>query len=137
MSWHYTLRQNEFALVDMSLHTSPTPETIEQLDQNVLKIVNKFWYFPKGDDYKAYASFSHFFYSGYDAWYYSYMWAEILEADVFAKIKELWMFNPKVGKHFLETILWQGCRKPESELFKDFMWRELDNTAFMRKKWLM
>lgn len=137
MSGQWTLRQNEFALVDMYLHVMNAPQTIEELDRNILNMVNAFWYFPRWEEYKSYASFSHIFYSGYDAWYYSYMWAEILEADVFARIKELWMFNPEVGKHFLETILWQGCRKPESELFKDFMWRELDNTAFMKKKWLM
>lgn len=137
MAGLWTLRQNEFTLVDMYLHSLPTPQSVEELDTLALNLVNKFGYFPRGEEYKMYASFGHIFSSEYDAWYYSYMWAEILEADVFAKIKELWMFNPEVGKHFLNTILWQWSRKPESELFKDFMWRELDNTAFMRKKWLI
>jgi Zn-dependent oligopeptidase len=64
------------------------------------------------------------------------MWAEIIEADVFARIKEQWMFKKEVWQNFISTLLWQGTRKKARELFYDFMGREVDNTAFMERKWL-
>jgi oligopeptidase A len=113
------------------------PETVEELDNTVLSIVNDIAISPKWPEYKMHASFSHIFAGWYSAWYYSYMWAELLEADVFERIKEMWMFDREVGEKFISTILWQGTRKPASELFRDFMWRDLDNTAFMKRKWLL
>jgi oligopeptidase A len=98
-----------------------------------LEIVNKYGIYKRKDDYKMYCGFSHIFGGWYAAGYYSYMWAEILETDVFAKIKEMWMFNPKTGKELLETIIWQWTRKKGNELFLDFMWREVDNKAFFER----
>jgi oligopeptidase A len=92
--------------------------------------------FQKDEEYKMYASFWHIFWGWYAAGYYSYMWAELLEADVFERIKEMWMFDREVWEKFIKTILWQGTKKPASELFKDFMWRDLDNSAFMKRKGL-
>jgi Zn-dependent oligopeptidase len=83
-----------------------------------------------------YCSFWHIFWGWYSAGYYSYMWAEIIEADVFSRIKELWMFDKEVWKKLLNTILWQWTRKKATELFFDFMWREVENVAFMERKWL-
>jgi oligopeptidase A len=84
-----------------------------------------------------YASFGHIFGGWYAAWYFSYMWAEILEADVFERIQELWMFERNVWEKFIATILGQGTRKEAWELFRDFMGRELSNEAFMKRKWFM
>jgi Zn-dependent oligopeptidase len=83
-----------------------------------------------------YCSFNHIFWWGYSAWYYSYMWAEMLEADVFERIKELWMFSPETWQKLLNTIIWQWTRKKAWELFYDFMWRDLDNKAFMQRYWI-
>lgn len=136
MSGTFVARQNEFALLDMTIYSSEIVDNVEKLDKIVLEIVNKYSIFPRWEDYKMYCSFWHIFGWGYSAWYYSYMWAEIIEADVFSKIKELWMFDRKVWEKFLNTILWQWTRKTATELFFDFMWREVDNTAFMERKWL-
>lgn len=133
MTWNFVARQNEFALLDMILYSSEIPETVEELDKKTLEIVNKYWFRKREEDYKMYASFWHIFGGGYAAWYYSYMWAEILEADVFARIKEMWMFSPETWKKLFETILWQGSRKKGTELFFDFMWREVSNKAFMER----
>ena len=135
-SWIFVSRQNEFALLDMSIHCSPVSDNIEQLDKKVLEIVNKYSIFKRWDDYKMYCSFGHIFGWWYAAGYYSYMWAEIIEADVFARIKEMWMFDRSTWDKFIKTILWQGTRKKATELFFDFMWREVDNTAFMERKGL-
>lgn len=137
MSWNFVIRQNEFALLDMYLYTEEIPETIEELDKKVIDIVNQVWLFKRWDDYKMYTSFGHIFWGWYAAWYYSYMWAEIIEADVFARIKEMWMFSRVSWEKFLKTILGQWCRKPAKELFYDFMEREVDNKAFMERKGLL
>jgi len=136
MSWNFVVRQNEFALLDMNLYTIEVPKNIQELDKKVLDIVNKYSIFKRGEEYKMYCSFGHIFGWGYAAWYYSYMWAEIIEADVFSRIKELGMFDRQVWEKFLNTVLWQGTRKTATELFFDFMWREVDNTAFMERKGL-
>lgn len=136
MSWNFVIRQNEFALLDMHLHSSSLPENIENLDKKVLDIVNDLSIFKRWEDYKMYTSFGHIFGWWYAAGYYSYMWAEIIEADVFAEIKRLGMFERSTWEKFLQTILWQGCRKSAKDLFYDFMWREVDNKAFMERKGL-
>jgi len=136
MSWVFVARQNEFSLLDMSLYSSDIPTNIEELDKKTLEIVNKYSIFERWDDYKMYCSFNHIFWWGYSAWYYSYMWAEMLEADVFERIKELWMFSPNTWEKLLTTIIWQWTRKKAWELFYDFMWRDLDNKAFMQRYWI-
>lgn len=133
----FVLRQNEFALTDMDLYTSDVPSNVEELDKKVLDFVNELSLFKKDENYKQYASFNHIFGWWYSAWYYSYMWAELLEADVFERIKEMWMFDKATWDKFVSTILGQWSKKPANELFKDFMWRDLDNTAFMKRKWLI
>ena len=136
MSWVFVARQNEFSLLDMSLYSSDIPNSIEELDKKTLEIVNKYSIFERWDDYKMYCSFNHIFWWGYSAWYYSYMWAEMLEADVFERIKELWMFSPETWEKLLHTIIWQWTRKKAWDLFYDFMWRNLDNKAFMQRYWI-
>ncbi len=136
MSWNFVARQNEFALLDMYLYKDLPPKNIEDLDKKTLDLTNKFWVFKRDENYKMYTSFGHIFGWGYSAGYYSYIWAEILEADVFEKIKQMWMFDRKTWEKFLKTILWQGTRKKARELFFDFMWREVSNEAFMKRKWL-
>jgi len=130
----FTLRQNEFALLDMNLYSKKPPKTVAELDALCLKIANKNSVFIRWKDYKMYASFWHIFWWWYEAGYYSYMRAEMLEADVFEKIKELWMFDLKVWEKFIKTILGQWTKKEALELFKDFMWRELSNKAFIKRK---
>ncbi len=137
-SWYSTIRQNEFALLDMMLYTlEKIPNTVENLDKIVLDFVNKIGLFERWDYYKSYATFSHIFWGWYAAWYYSYMRAEILEAQAWGHIKEHWVFNPEIGEKFISTILGQGSRKDARELFKDFVWKEVDSSAFMKRKWLV
>ena len=136
MSGSFVARQNEFALLDMWLYSSEVPKTVDELDEKVLKIVNNYSIFPRGNDYKMYCSFGHIFGGWYAAGYYSYMWAEIIEADVFSRIKEMGMFDRDTWEKFLSTLLGQWTRKKATELFFDFMWREVDNTAFMERKGL-
>ena len=132
MKWFYITRQNEFALLDMYLHADKAPENIEELDRKVLDLVNRFWVFNRDEKYKMYCTFKHIFASWYDAWYYSYMWADIMVADIWEKIKKEGIFNSEIVKKFEKTILSQWSKKPARELFKDFMWRDVNPGAFMK-----
>ncbi len=137
-SWYWTIRQNEFALLDMMLYTlEKIPETVWELDNMILEYVNKIWFFKRWEYYKSYATFSHIFWWWYAAWYYSYMRAEILEAQAWEYIKLNGIFEPEIGEKFISTILWQGSRKDASELFKDFVWKEVETEAFMKRKGLV
>lgn len=136
MTGMFLARQCEFALLDMSLYSSDIVWDIDALDKKILQIVNKYSIFKRWEDYKMYCSFNHIFGGWYAAGYYSYMWAEIIEADVFSKIKEMWMFSPETWEKLLKTIIWQWTRKKASELFFDFMWRDVDNKAFMKRYWI-
>ncbi len=136
MSWVFVARQNEFALLDMTLYSSELASDIDDLDKKTLDIVNTHSIFRRDNDYKMYCSFNHIFGWWYAAGYYSYMWAELLEADVFERIKEMWMFSPETWEKLLNSIIWQWTRKNAWELFYDFMWRELDNKAFMKRYWI-
>ena len=136
MKWYWVARQNELALIDNYFYTHDVPQSVEELDKVYLAEVNKYSSFKRGDDYKMYCAFLHIFWGGYEAKYYSYMWAEAYEADVFAKIKENWIFNPEIWYRYRDLILAQGCRKPAKELFFDFMGREMSSEALMKRYWL-
>ena len=137
MMGNWVSRQNELALLDMTLYTSPIPNSVEELDQKILEIVNQYSIFPRGEKYKMYCAFLHIFGGGYEAKYYSYMWAELLEADVFQTIKKSWIFNPEIGSAYKEKILIPWTRKPASELFFDFMQRGPSDEALMKKYGLL
>lgn len=137
MSGHFVARQNELALTDMNLYSTEIPENTDALDAKVLDCINTYGIWKRQKGYSMYTSFNHIFGGGYAAGYYSYMWAEILEADVFSKIKETGMFSSEVGHKLLDTIIGQGTRKPAGELFVDFMGREVDNRAFMERHGLI
>ena len=136
MKWYWVARQNELALIDNYFYTHDVPQSVEELDKVYLAEVNKYSSFKRGDDYKMYCAFLHIFWGGYEAKYYSYMWAEAYEADVFAKIKENWIFNPEIWYRYRDLILAQWCRKPAKELFFDFMGREMSSEALMKRYWL-
>ncbi|MGB5680569.1 MAG: M3 family metallopeptidase, partial [Polyangiales bacterium] len=120
------MRQLGFATTDLALHRHYDPSR----DGDVMEYAraNLQHYSPSSlpDDYAMLAGFTHVFGHsvGYAAGYYSYKWAEVLDADAFTRFKKEGITNPAVGLAFRETILSKGNSEDPAKLYQDFMGRE-------------
>ncbi|MCW8941063.1 MAG: M3 family metallopeptidase, partial [Flavobacteriales bacterium] len=83
------------------------------------------------------ASFAHIFQGGYSAGYYSYKWAEVLDADAFEYFLEKGIFNPEAGEKFKEYILSKGGSEHPMDLYEKFRGRKPDNDALLRRAGLL
>ena len=128
-----TLRQIEFSLFDMLLHSRIRPagpstamDLLAEVRQRSRRADPARWHrFPN--------SFSHIFGGGYGAGYYSYKWAEVLSADAYAAFEEAGdPFDATVGKRFLDEILAVGGARPAIESFTAFRGREPSVDALLR-----
>ena len=131
---HAKLTQCAFLFLDFLLHTEEVPHASEELDARCHAHFSSWSLLPVPKDYKMHAAFSHLFGGGYAAGYYSYLWAEILEADVFTRFKEEGIMNATTGEAFRSSILAQGSQKPADELFRDFMKRDPSPEALMKRE---
>lgn len=128
-----TLRQVEFSLFDMLLHTShnPTADVMALLNEVRAEVA-----VIKAPAYSRTAhTFSHIFSGGYAAGYYSYKWAEVLSADAYAAFEEAAATGaPQVetGRKYREAILEAGGSRPAMESFKAFRGREPSIDALLR-----
>lgn len=127
-----TLRQIEFALFDLLIH-SATPAPDYQGILATLDDVRRDIAITQTPDYNRFANgFSHIFAGGYAAGYYSYKWAELLSADAFSKFEEEGIFNPNTGKAFRERILAIGGSQPAKVNFEAFRGRPATIEALLR-----
>ncbi len=134
-----TLRQVEFSLFDMLLHSLPQPatsgEAILALQQRVRDEVAVLQ--PPAYSRSPH-TFSHIFAGGYSAGYYSYKWAEVLSADAYAAFEEAAQQNGHstldvaTGRRYREAILEAGGSRPAMESFKAFRGREPRIEALLR-----
>ncbi len=125
-----TLRQVEFALFDMRLHSEPGSEgRIQQLFDEVRREISPV---PTPAFNRFQHGFSHIFAGGYSAGYYSYKWAEVLSADAWSAFEESGVFDPATGLRYREAILEAGGSRPALESFKAFRGREPRIDALLR-----
>jgi oligopeptidase A len=125
------LRQIEFALLDMRLHTGFDAARDSVLD--VLADVRRQVAVIRYPDFNRMAhSFSHIFGGGYAAGYYSYKWAEVLSADAYAAFEESGVLNPDTGAKFRREVLARGGSRPALESFIAFRGRKPDMEPLLR-----
>ncbi len=129
-----TLRQIEFSLFDMLLHTAHDPNQdfmplLQQVRSEVAVMLPPEWG-------RAAHTFSHIFAGGYAAGYYSYKWAEVLSADAYAAFEETagpdGLPNLETGRKYRQAILESGGSRPAMESFKAFRGREPSLDALLR-----
>ena len=133
------MRQLGFAALDLDLHIDFDPDGSEDPVDRARAILQEHTPAPLPPDSAMVASFNHLFASavGYAAGYYSYKWAEVLDADAFSRFREEGIFNPDVGQAFRETILSQGDARDPAELFRAFRGREPSIDALLERAGLV
>jgi|TARA_B110000305_G_scaffold38268_1_gene38973 oligopeptidase A len=126
-----TLRQVEFALFDITLHSSYKPASgkflahLEKIRASIAIVKPPNWNrFPH--------SFSHIFAGGYAAGYYSYKWAEVLSADAYSLFEETGIFSKKIGNKFKNEILGRGGSRPAIKSFEAFRGRKPKIDALLK-----
>lgn len=127
-----TMRQLTFAFLDMTYHTVK-PETITDIGEFETKTIDRTSLLPKLPGTSISTSFSHIFAGGYSAGYYSYKWAEVLDADAFEYFQTSGIFNREVANKFREFILEKGGTEHPMELYKKFRGQEPDVGALLRR----
>jgi peptidyl-dipeptidase Dcp len=127
-----TLRQLSFASLDMAYHMTD-PSLISDVSEFESKITDKTSLFPKIKGTNLSTAFSHIFSGGYSAGYYSYKWAEVLDADAFEFFQQSGVFNKEVAKKFRTFILEKGGTQHPMELYKQFRGQEPDVGALLRR----
>jgi len=135
MEGYATLRQVGLAKLDMAWHATK-PDSIESVggyEEAVLKETEVLPWL-KGNNTSC--SFSHIFQGGYSAGYYSYKWAEVLDADAFEYFLEKGIFNEEVATKFKKLLSAGGTRHP-MELYKEFRGAEPDTKALLRRAGLV
>ena len=131
-----TLRQLSFGLLDMSWH-GKDPSTITNIKSEELKAFESTKLYPDVPENCMSTSFSHIFQGGYSSGYYSYKWAEVLDADAFEYFKENGVFNKTIAKKFQDNILSQGGTEDPMVLYKRFRGKEPKPDALLKRAGLI
>jgi len=131
------MRQLGFGVADLALHRSLSHKGDGQTDvvKYAREILTPFAPAPLPDDYAMIAGFTHLFSSpvGYGAGYYSYKWAEVLDADAFTRFRKEGVFSAAVGRDFRDKILARGDSEDPAVLFRSFMGRDPDPNALLER----
>jgi oligopeptidase A len=132
------MRQLSFATVDLALHRRYDPARDGDVVRFARAVMSQFAPTPLPDDYAMIASFNHLFADpvGYAAGYYSYKWAEVLDADAFTRFEREGIFNPETGAAFRQWILSRGDGEDPAALFRGFMGREPSVDALLARSGL-
>ena len=131
-----TLRQLSFGILDMAFHSN-NPTTITDVKAFEKTAFEGTSLYPDVEENCMSVSFSHIFQGGYSSGYYSYKWAEVLDADAFAYFQEKGIFNKEVATKFKENILSKGGTELPMELYKRFRGQEPKPEALLKRAGLI
>lgn len=133
------MRQLGLGMADLALHREYDPERHGDLLAYARDLVQPFSPAKLPEDYAMIAGFTHLFGSpvGYGAGYYSYKWAEVLEADAFTRFRNSGIFNATVGREYRDRILARGDSADPAELYRSFMGRDPDPSALLERAGLL
>ena len=133
------MRQLSFGTVDLALHRDYDPQKDGDVMKYAFDILHSFAPATLPPEHAMIASFTHLFASpvGYGAGYYSYKWSEVLDADAFSRFANEGIFSRNVGMQFRERILSRGDSEDPAQLFRDFMGRDPDADALLRRQGLL
>lgn len=130
-----TVRQLSFGLLDMAYHAQvPTIDDVKAFE---VAATCETALYPDVAANCVSPAFSHIFQGGYSSGYYSYKWAEVLDADAFAYFQEKGIFNKEVGTQFKENILSKGGTALPMELYKKFRGQEPKPEALLKRAGLL
>ena len=131
-----TLRQLSFGFLDMQWHTqnSTNIKSVKSFEKQAFADTQLY---PDVAENCMSTAFSHIFQGGYSAGYYSYKWAEVLDADAFAYFKEKGIFNKEVAQNFKENVLSKGGTEDPMELYKRFRGQEPNPEALLKRAGLL
>jgi oligopeptidase A len=133
------MRQLGFGFVDLALHIDYDPARDGGVIEYARGILQQYSPAPLPPDHAMVAAFTHLFASpvGYGAGYYSYKWAEVLDADAFTRFRAQGIFSPQAGAEFRDAILARGDSEDPAELYRKFMGRDPDPNALLERTGLL
>jgi len=131
-----TLRQLSFGFLDMAWHAKD-PKAIASVKTYESQVFAATTLFPETPETAMSTSFSHIFQGGYSSGYYSYKWAEVLDADAFAYFKEKGIFNTEIATKFRKHILAKGGTENPMDLYKRFRGSEPKIEALLERAGLL
>ncbi len=131
-----TLRQLSFGMLDMAYH-GHDPAEIKDVKEFEKQVFAETQLYPDVPESCMSTAFSHIFQGGYSSGYYSYKWAEVLDADAFEAFKENGIFDKETGEKFKSFVLSRGGTEKPMELYVKFRGREPDANALLRRAGLL
>ena len=131
-----TLRQLGFGFLDLSYHNKKATE-IKNIKEHEKKILDRVQFLDDYPENSTSTAFSHIFQGGYSAGYYSYKWAEVLDADAFELFLEKGIFDIETSKSFKENILSKGGTEHPMTLYKRFRGKAPDPKALLKRAGLV
>lgn len=130
-----TVRQISFGLMDMAFHhRTDEVDDVLKTEKEAMRVTELF---PTVEGTCMAVQFSHIFAGGYGAGYYSYKWAEVLDADAFSLFQQNGVFDSKTARSFKENILSRGGTEPPMELYKRFRGQEPTPEALLKRAGLL
>jgi len=133
------MRQLSFGILDLKLHREYDPIKDGDVMKYSRDLLAQFSSVPLPAEYGLIATFTHLFASpvAYGAGYYSYKWAEVLDADAFTRFKRDGIFNQNTGRDFRHHILERGDSEDPAELYRGFMRRDPNPDALLERLGLL